>query len=214
MDVDQSFDFDRAYYRVIGTRDGYIYNAGEDAVIASESGLVTHARPYFEFEDLKGVGSWLHLGDRVRRLRVPRGATVVINRPFSQGGCYTWSADRVELLDVLDRTALIQEMAEAGAEPSCLFLHEYEFPAGFRFPARVGTLILRGCLACEPLEFPASVFRLAIWGSLVRGGRFPREIELFEAIDSDFEDLEPPALDPSRVHVDGCTFMRRDARGG
>lgn len=210
-DIDHDFDFDRVYYRVIGTRPGYMYNQGEPEQIADGAGLVTHDRPYFEFESLAGVGTWMHLGARIRRLRIPRDAVVVRNRPYSQGGCYAWSADRVELLDTLDHAALIREMVDTGTEPHALDLEDLEIPADFRLPIAVGLLFIRDCLACEPLTLPERAYRLDIRDSALRVARFPTELEHFDAHDSLFEDVDGPP--PARwSHVERCTFVRRTRR--
>ena len=204
-----SFDFDRVYYRVIGTRDGYIYNSGEPEIIAGGAGLVTYRRPYFEFDDLEGIGSWLYLGEQIRRIRVPRDAAVVVNQPMSQGGCYRWSADRIELLDVIDRAALIREMVEADAAPHNLHFSGEELPAGLRLPRRVGCLAFVGCLSCAPLELPREVFWLRVEDSALRIGRYPETLEMLDAVDSLFEDVDGPPAASGPTRVERCTFVRR-----
>ena len=202
-----TFDFDRTYYRVLGTRPGYIYNQDEPTIVATAQGLVTDARPIFEFDDLDDVGRWLFLGDRVRRLRVPREAMVVRNRPMSQGGCHTWSADRIELLEIVDIAGLMQEYRAAEVEPWVLHLDAYEFPAGFRFPTGVDFLLLEGCLACAPLELPARLERLSVSGSALRIDALPPTLAAFEARDSLFEGLAGPPSAAARVHVGRCVFV-------
>lgn len=207
-----TFDFDRIYYRVLGTRPGYIYNQDEPTIVAAGQGLVTAARPIFEFDDLDDVGRWLFLGDRVRRLRVPREATVVRNRPMSQGGCYTWSADRIELLEIVDIAGLMQEYRAAEVEPWVLHIAAYEFPEGFRFPASVRRLIFTGCLACAPLGLPAAVEQLSVWGSALRIEALPPTLGSFEARDSLFEGLAGPPSSAASVDVEGCVFVPAPTR--
>lgn len=201
------FDHDGVYYRAVGegVKD-YGYRAGEPERMATGRGLVRAESPYFEFDPADRIGARLYLGRQVRRLRVPPDAVVARNVPMSQGGCYTFSADRVELLEIVEFAELMRELDRAGVEAGIVHLARHELPAGFRFPARSTGVILDGCLACDPLDFPAALAHLACWRSALRVGRLPARLDRFEAIQSVFEGLRgPPAAASSQV--EGCAFF-------
>lgn len=187
------FDHDQVYYRVLGgPHPYYAYTKGEPEQMANGQGRLTSAEPVYQFELLEKIGNWLFLGDRVRRLRVPRSARVVKNRPMSQGGCYSFSADQVELLDIID-FATLMELLDASPDPArILNIERYEIPAGFAFPRGLEILILDRCLSVTPLAFPDGLHRLALWRCALAVDRWPANVELFEALECAFEGPDPP----------------------
>lgn len=126
--------------------------------------------------------------------------------PMSQGGCYRWSADRVELLEVLEFPALMRayDLAETCAE--VLHFGDYEFPAEFRFPTRVRSIRLDDCLACDRLDFPAELERLALWDCAIRVGRMPATLEFFAARNTMFTGLAASPPGAARLDVSDCSF--------
>ncbi len=112
-----AFDHEQLYYRVIGDGGGYCYREGEREIMLSGEGVQVADYPKFEFDDIAKVGKWLQLGDRVRVLRVLPGAEVVTNRPMSQGGCMTYSADQVELLEIIGFDEFLTRLAQSGRTP-------------------------------------------------------------------------------------------------
>jgi hypothetical protein len=170
-------DDDRVFYRVIGgNAKRYAYTDGEPEIMELGAGRQKAERPIFEFESLQSIGAWLFLGNRVRRLRVPPGVPVVRNQPMSQGGCYSFASDEVELLDVVDFPALMRELDatdDENDEIGLLHFERFDFPSGFAFPKRVSWLILDRCFSVAPLAFPAKLDRLALWSCALNVASFP-----------------------------------------
>lgn len=188
------FDHSQIYYRVLGgPHPYYAYTEGEPEQMANGRGRLASAEPVYQFERLEKIGQWLFLGDRVRRLRVPRTARVIENRPMSQGGCYSFSADQVELLDELDFATLMKLLDASPSPARLLHIERYELPAGFAFPRGLSIVILDRCLSVTPLAFPDGLHRLALWGCALVVGRWPAAVESFEASKCVFEGADPPA---------------------
>lgn len=182
---DLDFDFDALYYRVLGKDDGYIFRAGEPEAIAADP--PAHERPYYEFDDLESLGSWLFLGDRVLVLRVPRGARVEENRPMSQGGCMKYSASRIERVGVLSLAELMRTYDAAGVRPRGLHLARQRLGDDLRLPACgadglnlshcSGSVDLSGvswrvCLWKSPIDvlaWPAALTELSVSDGELRG---------------------------------------------
>lgn len=197
------------YYRVLGdeSASNYIYSQGEPAIMATGEGLVVSSQPLFEFDELEWVGRWLHLGTHIRRLRIPPEAQVVRSRPMSQGGCYSYRADRVELLDILpDYIALMQAYDATQTTPQILNFQGYIFPSNFQFPKCVRMLNLQDCLAVDTLHLPDGLERLSIFDSALRIGRVPPvagEISLWNCF---FEGIAATAFKGTEVQIQGCAF--------
>ena len=203
-----SFDHEATYYRVIGNGNkGYAYSEGEPTVMETASGHQRAQGPIFEFDSLSKIGNWLYLGNRVRRLRVPVGARVVRNEPMSQGGCYTFGSDRIELLDVVDFATLMRELDATKQTTSVLHLESYEFSADFSFPERVSWLILDRCLAVAPLAFPSSIDRLALWNCALAIARFPERIDELEASNCLFEGVTELPTYAREQSIRNCTLI-------
>jgi len=158
------FDHQQLYYRVIGpvTGDGtgYAYREGEAEIMLSGEGLQVADYPKFEFDDIAHVGKWLQLGSRVRVLRVPASAEVVANRPMSQGGCMTYSADRIELLEVIGFDELLARLTASGRTDAFIDLEQHRFGTSARLPAQCRRLSLYACSAESPLALPRKVEHL------------------------------------------------------
>lgn len=204
------FDHERIYYRVVGDEkaSGYSYSRGEAAIMATGEGVVIASQPLFEFDDLERVGRWLHLGTSIRRLRIPTEAQVVRSRPMSQGGCYTYRADRVELLEILpDYVALMQAYDATQTTAHILNFQGYTFPSNFQFPKRVRILTLQACLAVDTLHLPNGLERLSIFDSALRIGRVPPisgEISLWNSF---FEGIAATVFMGTEVQIQGCSFL-------
>lgn len=198
------------YYRVIGDEkaSGYCYSQGEPAIMATGEGLCVASQPLFEFDELEWVGRWLHLGQKIRRLRIPPEAQVVRSRPMSQGGCYMWRADRVELLDILpDYAALMPVYDATQTTARVLNFQDYLFPSDFRFPKRVHILNLQNCLAVETLHLPDGLERLSIFDSALRIGRLPPVSGGISLWNCFFEGIAATDFKGDDVQMQGCSFL-------
>ncbi|MFT3764125.1 MAG: hypothetical protein QM820_01190 [Minicystis sp.] len=208
-----SFDHDRVYYRVVGPPEhrGYIYRSGEMERIATGEGLLVAEAPFFELGTIEDAGYWLFLGDRVRRLRIPMDANVVKNVSMSQGGCYPWSTDRVEVLGEIDVAGLVRDMDRTRRRIRWLHLEGLDLPAGFAFPRRAERIYLDRCRAAHPITFPATLRSLMIRGCALRVASLPADLDELHASDSTFEGLtELPPVE--RGEVRDCVFVA--ARSG
>ncbi len=202
----EAIDRTRDYSRVLAERPGYAYRPGEPEILAAGAGLATAPRPHFEFDPLETIGQWLFLGGRVRRLRVAPDAIVERNTPMSQGGCHRWSADRIELLEILDLAALMPEFDRAGVTPEFLHIAHYELPPRFQFPTRARSILLTHCLACDPLELPRELERLEIWSCALHVGSWPVKLTSFTAGSSMFTGAAGPPAGAGRIDVNDCSF--------
>ncbi len=158
-----NFDHDKVYYQVIQIRAGYEADAEATRIIAEESGFLHSDRPVFEFESLEGIGAWLFLGSSIRRLKIPRGAEVILNSPTGQGNCYRYSSDSVELLEIIDITELLNEMTALQDVQLILNIADYKIPDGFVFPPGTFALHLNRCHLPSRFTWPVNttMFSLA-----------------------------------------------------
>lgn len=168
------FDYQATYYRVLATRDGYIFRTGEPEAI--RSGTTVYKKPYYEFDSLKMIGTWLHLGDEILVLRVPEGALVEENSPFSQGGCMEFSATEVRPIAVISVAELMRHYDEAGVKPSQLHLVNRQFDGSFQLPrAGVDSLNLSHCTGT--LDLSGVTRRLCLWYSQITPTPWPAQLQ-------------------------------------
>lgn len=153
------FDHDALYYRILGAGDGYMFRTGEPAEIAGTPKV--HDRPFYEFDDLRTIGDWLHLGDRVLVLKIPRDAIVEENTPMSQGGCMAYSSSAVEPVGVLSFADLMRTYDAAEMRPGGIHLQRQQF-ADFALPVRgVKRLNLDHCHG--RIDLSGVTDRLCLW---------------------------------------------------
>jgi hypothetical protein len=200
------FPGDDVFYRVLGGAPGYLYRPGEAEEMEGPPGSRTAAEPYFEFDPIEDIGRWLTLGHRVRRLRVPTDADVERNSPLSQGGCYRWSASKVELLDVIDIKELARQMALSGRQISSFYVERYEFGPTFSFPPKLQYLSIRECLATTPLVFPTVLYSLDVHDSALCVKSFPSEVKALALSRSLFEGTATLPSNCKVRHIDDCDF--------
>lgn len=153
------FDHDALYYRILGAGDGYIFRTDEPAEIAGTPKI--HDRPFYEFDDLRTIGGWLHLGDRVLVLKIPRDAIVEENSPMSQGGCMAYSTSTFERVGVITFAELMRTYDAAGMRPGGIHLQRQHF-TDFTLPARgVKRLNLDHCRG--RIDLSGVTDRLCLW---------------------------------------------------
>lgn len=201
----RDFDHGAVYYRVIGEDSGYLYRTGELEEMTHGHGRLVADCARYEFDGPDLIGKWLSLGRRVRRLRVPPTATVERNRPFSQGGCYTFSASEVELLDIIDYSQLMLEI-EAACDDAFISLHRIELPPGFRFPKKAWLISLSDVLAVEPLLFPRQLSILRLFDSAICVGRLPNIVDELTANNCLFEGITRLPDARGERQIERCVF--------
>lgn len=153
------FDHDALYYRILGTGDGYMFRTDEPAEIAANPKV--HDRPFYEFDDLRTIGDWLFLGDRVLVLKIPPDAIVEENTPMSQGGCMAYSSSAVEPVGVLSFADLMRTYDAAEMRPGGIHLRRQQF-ADFALPVRgVKRLNLDHCHG--HIDLSGVTERLCLW---------------------------------------------------
>lgn len=196
------FDHDALYYRVLGDGGDYVHRDREPEQIAGDA--PAHDHPFYEFDDLRRVGRWLFLGDRVLVLRVPPDAQVEENHPMSQGGCMAYSASRIEKLGVLSMAELMRTYDAAGLRPSTLHLAHQTFDDALTLPARgVEGLYLDHCRGHVDLSHVRET--LSLFRCDLEVQRLPGRLSTLRAVDCRFTGVaDLPAAEQRTVK--NCTF--------
>lgn len=194
------FDHDARYYRILGSGDGYIYRTDEPEQILT--GAVAHDHPYYEFDDLASIGSWLFLGDRVLVLKVPRDALVEHNTPMSQGGCMAYSASRIEPLAIISFAELMQTYDAADHRPGSLHLARQTLADDLlKLPARgADWLNLSHCTGSVDLSRVTG--RICLWQCTLDVTRWPEHVGELSVTHGTLRGRLPRSRNLSISHVD------------
>ena len=143
------FDYNAIYYRVIDRdpeNSRYNYDLEEMEIITTRIGVVKSAETHFEFDDMNGVAQWLYLGTKVRCLKIPVGSNILYNKSFSQGGCYRYSSDCVELLDILELEDFLGLLASnPHTQDVALHIAHHKFSGNVQLPTSLYSLNLTHC---------------------------------------------------------------------
>ena len=162
------FNYDTIYYRVIDrdpVNSTYHYDLEEMEIMTTGHGIVKLTTSQFEFDDINRVGRWLYLGKTIRRIKIPPESNVVLNTPFSQGGCYSYGSHCVELLDILTVEDFLHLLvSHPQAEDVDLHIAYHHFSHPVALPRSLYSLNVTHC-TFSPVAWPADLQCLTVIGN-------------------------------------------------